>query len=803
MKSHSRVVVIGGGVMGVGLLYHLIKEGWTDVVLVEKGELTSGSTWHAAGLIPHFIGSLNMAKVHLYGAQLYQRLEEEVGQSTGWHGCGSIRLATNQDEVDWFHYVQGVLHCVGAECHLIGPSEISELHPLLNTDDILLGAYTPDDGHTDPASSTMAMAAGARQGGAEIYVRNRVVDIIQRADGNWDVVTEQGTIVAEHVVNAAGGFAPQIGKMIGIEVPLVNMVHQYLVTEDLAEVQGLEREFPVVRDPRASCYYRQERQGIIVGPYETDGAQPWSLDGIDWSFDAALLPPDVDRLIPWLELAAKRIPAFADAGIKRVVSGPITHTPDGSFLVGPVAGLENFWLCCGAGIGITQGPGAGKYLAQWMVHGQTEINVREIESRRFGPWSIGNYNVAKAVDEYHQMYQVHYPGEYREPGRPIRMTPIYQRLADKGAVFAETFGWERPKWFAPDGVEETYGFRRMNWFDAVRQECKAVRERVGVIDMSAFSKFDVSGRDASQFLDRVLANRIPRSGRMVLAHALTDLGGIESEFTVSRLDQDRFYLLSASVARIHDFDWLVQHRQPDEQVEIADLTEEIGALLVTGPHARDVLSKLTDADLETASFPWLSAREITVQGVTLRALRVSYVGELGWELHFEMSHMNQLYDALMEAGEEFGVRDFGLYAMDALRMEKGYKAWGLELTTELTPIEGGLERFVDFDSPFIGKEKVEERVKSGVDTYLVYLSVEAIDAEAHGNEPVYASGRIIGLTTSGAYGYTVGRSIAFAFVEPEFAEPGTQLEIEIVGQRCPAEVLEEPLYDPRNVRLRS
>lgn len=803
MKSHARVVVVGGGVMGVGLLYHLIKEGWTDVALVEKGELTSGSTWHAAGLIPHFIGSLNMAKVHLYGAQLYQRLEEEVGQSTGWHGCGSIRLATNQDEVDWFHYVQGVLHCVGAECHLISPSEISDLHPLLNTDDVLLGAYTPGDGHTDPASSTMAMAAGARQGGAEIYVRNRVVEINQRTDGNWDVVTEQGTITAEHVVNAAGGFAPQIGKMIGIDVPLVNMVHQYLVTEDLAEVQALEREFPVVRDPRASCYYRKERQGIIVGPYETDGAQPWSLEGIDWSFDAALLPPEVDRLIPWLELAAKRIPAFEKAGIKRVVSGPITHTPDSSFLVGPVASLPNFWLCCGAGIGITQGPGAGKYLAQWMVHGQTEINVREIENRRFGPWSIGNYNVAKAVDEYHQMYQVHYPGEYREPGRPIRTTPIYQRLADKGAVFAETFGWERPKWFAPDGVEETYGFRRMNWFEAVGQECKAVRERVGVIDMSAFSKFEVSGRDASQFLDRILANRVPRNGRMVLAHALTDLGGIESEFTVSRLDQDLFYLLSASVARIHDFDWLVQHRQPDEQVEITDLTEKYGALLISGPRARDVLSKLTDADLDTASFPWLSAREIEVQGVALRALRVSYVGELGWELHFEMSHMCQLYDALMETGEEFGVADFGLYAMDALRMEKGYKAWGLELTTELTPIEGGLERFVDFDSPFIGKEKVEERAEQGVDSYLVYLSVEAVDADAHGNEPVYASDRIVGLTTSGAYGYTVERSIAFAFVEPEFAESGTQLEIEMLGRRYPAEVLEEPLYDPRNVRLRS
>ena len=789
--------------MGVALAYHLTKEGWKDVALVEKGELTSGSTWHAAGLIPHFIGSLNTAKVHLYASQLYQQLEEETGQSAGWHGCGSIRLATNQDEVDWFHYVQGVLRCVGAECHLIGPAEISELHPLLNTDGILLGAYTPHDGHTDPASSTMAMAAGARLGGAQIYVRNRVVDINRRRGGEWEVVTEQGTIVAEHVVNAAGGFAPQIGAMIGQHVPLINMVHQYLVTEDLSEVQVLEREIPVVRDPRASCYYRQERLGLIIGPYETDGAQPWALEGIDWSFDAALLPPDIDRLIPWLELASKRIPAFENAGIKRVVSGPITHTPDGGFLIGPAPGLENFWLCCGAGIGITQGPGAGKYLAQWMVHGQTEINVREMENRRFGAWSIGEYNVSKAIDEYHQMYQIHYPGEYREPGRPVRTTPIFQRLAERGAVFAETFGLERPKWFAPAGVEEQYGFRRMNWFQTVGEECQAVRERVGVIDMSGFSKYDITGRDASQFLDRILANRLPRNGRVVLAHALTELGGIESEFTVTRLDQDRFYLLSAAVARIHDFDWLVQHRRGHEQGEIVDVTEEYGTLLISGPRARELLLKLTDADLGNAAFPWLSAREIEVAGVPVRALRVSYVGELGWELHHEMSHMARLYDALMAAGKEFGVVDFGLYAMDSMRMEKGYKAWGLELTTELTPIEGGLQRFVDFDSPFIGKEFVARRAHDGVDTRLVYLTVQAIDADAHGNEPVYAGDRIVGLTTSGAYGHAVRQSIAFAFVEPEFAESGTELEIAILGQRCLAQVIEQPLYDPNNLRLRS
>ncbi|MCE2482686.1 MAG: GcvT family protein [Alphaproteobacteria bacterium] len=804
MKSHARVVVVGGGVMGAGLLYHLTKEGWTDVVLVEKGELTSGSTWHAAGLIPHFIGSLNMAKAHVYASELYQRLEAETGQATGWHGCGAIRLATNQDEADWFHYVEGVLRCVGAECHLIGPNEVARLHPLLDVEGIVLGAYTPGDGHTDPAGSTMAMAAGARAGGAEIYLRNRVLDIVRRADGDWDVVTEQGTIVAEHVVNAAGGFSPRIGAMVGLEVPIVNIVHQYLVTENLDAVAALDKEPPVVRDPRASCYYRQEQQGLIIGPYETDGAQPWALDGIDWSFDTELLPPDIDRLVPWLELAAQRIPAFADAGIKRVVSGPITHTPDGGFLIGPAPGLRNFWMCCGAGIGITQGPGAGKYLAQWMVHGQTDINVREMEARRFGPWSLGDYSVAKAVDEYHQMYQVHYPGEFREAGRPVRTTPIYDKLAAAGAVFAETFGWERAKWFAAEGVEERYGFRRMNWFEPVAEECRAVRERVGVLDLSSFSKFDVSGRDAAAFLDRVIANRVPRrDGRVVLAHALTELGGIESEFTVTRFDERRFYLLSGAVAQIHDHDWLVQHREEGEEVAIADVTDDYGVLVVTGPRSRELLAKLTDADLGNDAFPWLSAGEIEVAGIPVRALRVSYVGELGWELHHPMDRMEALYDAVMAAGGEFGVANFGLYAVNSLRMEKAYKGWGSELTTELTPIEGGLDRFVDMDSPFIGREAVVERTRKGVDTRLVYLSVDAVDADAHGNEPVYAGERVVGLTTSGAYGYAVEQSIAFAFVEPDLAGPGTELEVAILGRRCAARVLEQPLYDPANRRLRA
>jgi dimethylglycine dehydrogenase len=803
MKSQARVVIIGGGALGVGLAYHLAKEGWSDVVLVEKGELTSGSTWHAAGLIPHFIGSLSMAKIHYYGADLYKRLEEETGQATGWHGCGSLRLALNQDEVDWFHAVQGVLRQVGAECHLVGPEEIRKLHPLLDTEGVLLGCYTPGDGHTDPNGSTHAMAIGARRGGVEISLRNRVLDIERRPSGEWAVVTEQGTIVAEHVVNAAGSFAAQVGEMVGLKVPIVNIVHQFLVTENMAEVDALETEPPVTRDPRASCYYRQEQRGLIIGPYETEGAQPWGLDGIDWGFDMELLPPEVDRLMPWLELAIKRIPALGTVGIKQVVSGPITHTPDDNFLLGPAAGLPNFWMCCGASIGITQGPGCGKYLAQWMVHGQTEINVREMDPRRFGDWAAGAYNLDKSIDAYHQMYQIHLPGEFREAGRPVKTTPVYDRLKDQGAVYAEAFGWERPKWFAPAGVEEGYSFRRSNAFEHVAAECKAVRERVGLLDLSSFAKLVVVGRDAEFFLNRISANRMPRrDGGIVLAHMLTDLGGIEGEATVTRVADGRFYLLSSIVAQLHDRDWLVQHIGTGEDVTVHDVTDETGVLVLAGPRSRDLLAGLTAQDLGNEAFPWLSAREIEVAGVPTLALRVSYVGELGWELHVPIDRMAELYDALMAAGEAHGIANFGVYALNSLRMEKGYKAWGAELTTEITPVEADIMRFVKLDKDFIGRDAVLARQAQGTRTRLVLLTVDAGDADVLGNEPVYDGERLMGVTTGGAYGHAVGQSLAFAYVEPARAAPGSEVGIDILGERRKATVLAEPPYDPQNKRLR-
>ena len=805
MREHARVVIIGGGAMGVGLAYHLPLEGWSDVVLIDKGELTSGSTWHAAGLIPNFIGSLNMAKVHAYGIELYAKLEQETGQATGWHGCGALRLAMTDAEVDWFHYVKGILDYIGAESHLIGHSQMREVHPLLVVDDVKLGFYTPNDGHTDPASSTNSMAVGARNRGVEIIRRNRVTGVERTGGGEWKVITEQGTIICEHVVNAAGSFCDQVAQMSGFRLPVVNMEHQYLVTENLAEIEALDKEPPVVRDPVASCYIRQEQKGILVGPYETAGAVAWGVDGIDWGFDMELLPENIDRLDRSLMLAADRVPAFGRAGIKRVVNGPITHTPDGGYLLGPAGGLENYWLCCGASIGITQGPGAGKYLAQWMVHGQTEINVREMDPRRYGEFANapGRYVVDKSIDEYQEMYQVHFPGEFREAGRPVKTTPIYERLKSKGAIYGEYYGWERPKWFSLDGSEEEYGFRRTNTFDAVAEECRCVQERVGIADLTAFSKYLVSGEDAEQFLNRIGANRVAkRSGGMSLTHMLTTLGGIECEMAVTRLADDRYFLTSAIVAQQHDLDWLVQHVGTDEDVRIEDVTDEYGMLALAGPRSRDLLAKLTTAALDNDNFPWLTGQRIVVGGIDVIALRVSYVGELGWELFHPIRSMESLCSQLEEAGEEYGLGWFGSYAVNSMRLEKGYKGWGSELTTEITPVEADIERFVDYDSSFIGKQSVLARKSENISTKLVLVSVNADDADCLGNEPALDGDRPMGIVCSGAFGHRTGLSLAYVYVEPEFADAGATFDIPILGMNRKATVLADAPYDPKNIRLR-
>ncbi len=786
------------------MLYHLALEGWTDLVLIEKDELTSGATWHAAGLIPHFIGNLNMAKVHAYGASLYQSLESDTGHHTGWHGCGALRLATRPDEVDWLKSVKGILDLVGVEAYLLGPNEVAAKHPLLDVSDVKLAVHTPGDGWTDPAMSTNAIAAAARQLGAEIILHNRVTGMRYRPDRRWEIETSLGSITTDHVVNAAGHYGPQVAAMAGFALPVVSIIHQYLVTEAIPEVAELGFEPPVTRDPRASCYLRREHDGMIIGPYETEGARTWGTDGVDWGLSFHLTPPDIERLAPWVELAARRIPVLGNAGIKRVVSGPITHTPDGGFLMGPAPGLVNHWVCGGASIGITQGPGAGKYLAQWMAHGQTEINVRDMDPRRFGSYALGRYAIEKAVDEYHEMYQVRRPGEYRAAGRPLKQTPLYKTLDSKGARWQEIYGWERAQYFPTDGSSEAHSFRRSNAFPDVAREVRGIRERVGVAELTAFTKLEVKGADASALLDRLAANRIPtRIGGIRLVHMLTEKGGIECEMTVVRLADYRFYLNSAIVAQQHDTDWIRSHIGRGESVEVVDVTDELGILAVVGPQSRAVLSALTDAPLDSSVFPWLTSQELVVAGVPCRAMRVSYAGELGWELHHSLEESRALYDAVVDAGRRFDAVDFGSYALDALRLEKAYKAWGSELTTEVTPVEAGLMRFVDLGKEFIGRAAVLRRNEEGPATVCVYGAVEAGDADCRGNEPIYARHRIIGLTTSGAYGHSVDKSLFFAYVEPAFAEAGTEFEIEVLGERRRAAVLPEAAWDPRNDRLRA
>ena len=812
MTTETRVVIVGGGAMGAGLLYFLAHEGWTDVILVEKGELNSGSTWHAAGMIPNFTSDFNYAKVHEVGVSLYRDLEAETGLSTGWHQPGTLRLCRRgrPEEADWHRYTAALLRQAGVECHVVGPAEIAELHPLLDLDGVVSAVHTPNDGWADPSSCTNAMARGARQLGAEIRRHTLVGAMSQLADGRWEVICDNDRIVCEHVVNAAGHYAPQLGAMVGLDVPIVSVIHQYLVTERIPALVDLGYEPPVTRDPRSSCYYRREIDGLLIGPYEMSGSRTYGIDGIDWSLDFHLTGEDHDVLEECVEYAAMRIPALAEAGIKQTVSGPITHTPDSGYLMGPAPGLRNYWHCNGASIGITQGPGAGKYLAQWMAHGQTEINVRSMDPRRFGdhtgPRSV--FAVAKAHDEYHEMYQVRLPGEYRAAGRPQKTTPIHDRLDRLGAQWQEVYGWERPQYFSPDGAPERHSFRRSNAFDPVGAEVRGVRERVGIADVTAFASFEVTGTDAAALLDRLSANRLPaRDGGIRLTHMLTELGGIECEMTVARLSPGRFYLTSAIMGQSHDLDWLVQHVGAGSDARVVDVTDSTGILAVTGPRARDVIAPLTDADLGNDAFRWLTAAPVTVAGVPCLALRVSYVGELGWELHCGIDRLADLYDALAAAGEPHGMVHFGSYAMNTMRVEKGYKAWGSELTTEITPVEARLERFVDLSRPFVGRDAVAARRDQAepLSMVLVYCEVDAADNDVRGNEPAFAPGAtaVMGIATSGAWGHTVGRSLAFVYVAPEFEAPGSTFELDLLGERRAATVLAKPAYDPANTAPRS
>jgi dimethylglycine dehydrogenase len=805
MKTNARVVVVGGGMMGASLLYHLALEGCTDTVLVEKGELTSGSTWHAAGQCPSITGSYNLAKIHAYSNQLYPTLEALTGQYVSWHACGGLRLANNEHELAWLKHVYGYSKNIGFRMDIVGRDEIKRLNPFLTIDGVLAAAFTQDDGHGDPSGLCNALAKAARDLGATVVRRNRVLDIRARSSGEWEVVTEQGSIIAEMVVNAAGCYARQVAAMAGADAPITNMQHHYVVTHPIPAFMERSQEIPVMRDSYTSGYFRQEQKSGLMGVYESIGLhEAWAPRGFpEWEASNELFPDDLDRIAPWLERAIERMPIFGEVGIRRVINGAIPHTPDGAPLLGPAANLKNFWMCCGTSFGIAQGGGCGKYLAQWMVHGDAEINMAEFDPRRFGPYADAAYVRDKVFLDYRLTFTTRRPGEEEMAGRPRKVSPLHERLRAQGCVHTETFGWERPKWFSPDGRVEDYSYGRNNVFAVVRDEVLAVNQRVGVLDLTGFAKYDISGEDAESFLNRVCANRVSRKdGGISLAHLLSAGGRIQGEMTISRFADGRFYALSAAAAELRDWDLLTQSRLPGEKVRIENVTEKWGVLVLSGPRSRELLTILTDADLGNDAFRWLRAREILIAGFPLRALRVSYVGELGWELHAPMASLPALYDAIWEAGQKFGIANYGLYAVNSMRIEKAYKAWSNELTNELNMLEGDMPRFIDFTkTDFVGKAATLAQAPRPFK--IVYTEVAATDTDARGGEPALSGDRCVGVITSGAYGHRVKKSLAFACVDPEFASAGSRFDVLIQGERRTATVLTEPAFDPDNARMRA
>ncbi|MBM4193665.1 MAG: FAD-dependent oxidoreductase [Gemmatimonadetes bacterium] len=804
MKSRTNVLIIGGGVAGCSLLYHLAKRGFTDAVLVEKNELTSGSTWHAAGLCTQFNASFNMMKLLRYSVELYQTLESETGQPVGYHRCGSLRLATSEARLDEYRHRKGMADTLGIPFEIVSPERALELFPLADLSDVHGAAYLPSDGHVDPSGVTQAFAKGAQSKGAEI-VRHAAVTGIERAGGSWIVHTSQGDIRAETVVNAAGQWARSLGRLVGIDLPIVPLEHHFLVTEAIDAVAAMGVELPVLRDADASFYVRREGDGLLVGPFEPH-TKPWGLDGIPDDFHSRLLEPSLDRLGEVLKAAAKRVPLLADAGIKTIVNGPDGYTPDGRCVMGPVPGLPNFHVLAGFSIfGIVFGGGAGKYAAEWIVDGQPSDNMWEVDVRRFGDYARSTQYVAeRAVEVYGHEYAIHYPELERYAGRPLKTGPLYDRLLDRGAVYGARFGWERPLWFAPErGAEDVYSFRRGGWHDAVGAECRAVRARVGVLDQTSFAKYEVSGPGATAFLDRMCANKLPRAeGRMALTQMCTPKGGIECDLTVTKLGCDHYYVVSAAGTESHDLAWIQRHLPGDGSVRLDNVTGRYGVLTIAGPRSRDLLQALTEADCSNEAFRFFRYRELVIGMAPVRALRVSYVGELGYELHHPLEYQRHLYDLLMAAGEEHGIVDFGYRALDAMRLEKAYRLWGVDISADYTPIEAGLDRFVDFGKgDFIGRDALVQQRDEGATRGLACLAIETQDCDAHGYEPVRAGRRIIGYVAAGGYGPVVEASIALAYLPAEFLAPGIELTVELLGVERKATVVAQPLYDPKNEKL--
>ncbi|WP_424179835.1 GcvT family protein [Yoonia sp. TsM2_T14_4] len=795
MKTTTRAVIIGGGVVGCSVLYHLTKLGWSDVMLLERSELTSGSTWHAAGGFHTLNGDTNMAALQGYTIRLYRELEAITGMSCGLHHVGGVTLADNKDRFDMLVAERAKHRYMGLDTEIIGPAEIAKIAPITNLDGIIGGLYDPLDGHLDPSGTTHAYARAAKMGGATIELHCKVIATTPRPDGTWDVVTDKGTIHAEHVVNAAGLWAREVAAMAGSYVPLHPMEHQYIVTDDLPEIYERDSEHPHVMDPAGESYLRQEGRGLCIGFYEQP-CKPWAVDGTPWDFGHELLPDNLDKIEESIAFAYSRFPVLERAGVKSVIHGPFTFAPDGNPLVGPVPGLRNYWSACGVMAGFSQGGGVGLMLAQWMITGECERDVSALDIARYGRWITPGYTRPKVVENYQNRFSVSYPNQELPAARPHRTTPMYDIFTDLGAVWGHQFGLEVANYFAraDDPPYETPTFRRSDAFAATAREVAVVRGGVGINELQNFGKFSVTGSGARAWLDRIMAGRIPQPGRMSLTPMLSPKGRLWGDFTVSCLAEDDFQLTASYGAQDIHHRWFMQNESPDARVE--NISDTRTGFQIAGPKARDVLAACTRDDV--AGIRFMDVRRITVGQVACIVQRVSYTGDLGYEIYCDPTDQRQLWWTLWQAGQPYGIAPFGMRAMMSLRLDRFFGSWGREFSPDYTAAETGMDRFINFkkSSDFIGRALAEAERATPPDRMLVTFVVDADDADVVAYEPVFIAGQVQGFCTSGGYAHHTGTSIAFALVPRAAAIDDMVVEIEIMGQRRPARRITTPLFDP-------
>ena len=807
MRDRARAVVIGGGVGGASILYWLTRLGWQDVVMVERADLTSGSTFHSAGLVGQLRSTESLTRMMMRSVDLYRSLEAEVGLPTGWREVGSLRLASSPERMQELARQAGWAKTFGLPLELVSAEEARERFPPMSIDSVLGAAYLPTDGFIDPSQLTLALAQGARRGGAAIEANTRVVGIEAARGRVSRVVTDRGAIDTELVVNAGGMFAREIGAMLGVNVPLVPMAHEYLITKP----SGLPLDLPTMRDPSLLVYFRGESGGLVAGGYERDPA-PWGLDGIPADFNSKLLPEDWERFEPLLRNAIVRVPDLEHAEVIRLINGPEAFTPDGEFILGE-SEVPGFWVAAGfCAHGLAGAGGMGQLMAEWIVEGQPAFDVWHMDSRRFGRhYRSREYTLAKTVEVYATYYDIRYPGQERQAGRPLRLSPTYAQLEALGASWGEKSGWERANWFESNAADGDEGLRPRGWAGeiwspAIGAEHRACRERAALFDETSFSKIEVGGPGAEAFLQRLCDNDVARPvGSVVYTSMLNPRGGIEGDFTVTRLAEERFRIVTGTAFGQHDLAWIRAHLPDDGSVEVSDVTSALACLGLWGPRARDILQPLTASDLANEAFPYMCARPLTVGFVPCLALRVTYVGELGWELYCPMEFGAKLWETLWEAGRPYAMVAGGYRAIDSMRLEKGYRVWGADITPDLTPYQAGLGFAVKLDKgvEFIGREALMAAREEPETKRLACLVLDDARSVALGEEPVRVDGRVVGRVTSGGYGYTVGRSIAYAFLPAADATPEQEVEVEIFGRWVVGRVAREPLFDPRGERIRA